>query len=164
MQNQIEYEENMDQKESPFVIENLEEDTGFLVLQISALWEEYHERVLKKYYNLSHMQYAVLASIYWLVLHSGKEVTQIILARHTKIAPMTISQILKRLEAKGYIYRNCHSTDIRAKSLHLTEEGRVLMNKAVATIIQIDKKFFKVLGKNVTRFNQYILELLKANE
>lgn len=149
---------------SPFVIENLEEDTGFLMLQTSRLWQEYHEKVLKKYYNLSHMQYAVLASVYWLVLHSKKEVTQTILSKHTKIDPMTISQVFKVLESKGYILRKRHSTDVRAKSVCLTEEGKNLMDKAVATVINIDAKFFKVLGKHIPRFNRYLLQLLDANE
>jgi DNA-binding MarR family transcriptional regulator len=148
----------------PFVIENLEDDTGFLMLQTSRLWQEYQERVLKKYHNLSHVQYAVLASVYWLVLHQEKEVTQIILARHTKIDPMTISQIFKVLEAKGYIYRRTHSADIRAKAVFLTEQGKELMNKAVTTVVESDNKFFKTLGKNVKQFNSYLVALLKAND
>ena len=148
----------------PFVIENLEDDTGFLMLQTSRLWQEYQERVLKKYHNLSHVQYAVLASVYWLVLHQEKEVTQIILAKHTKIDPMTISQIFKVLEAKGYIYRRTHSADIRAKAVFLTEQWKELMNKAVATVVESDGKFFKILGKNIKHFNSYLMALLKAND
>jgi len=114
----------LDRKESPFVVENLEEDTGFLMLQVSHLWEYYHDKALKKYHDISHMQYAVLASIYWLVLHSEKEVTQTRLAQHTKIASMTISQMFKVLEARGFIYRKTHSTDVRAKAVDLTPEGK----------------------------------------
>jgi DNA-binding MarR family transcriptional regulator len=148
----------------PFVTENLEDDTGFLMLQTSRLWQEYQERVLKKYHNLSHIQYAVLASVYWLVLHQEKEVTQIILAKHTKIDPMTISQIFKVLEAKGYIYRKTHSADVRAKAVFLTEQGKELMSNAIATVVESDYKFFKILGKNIKQFNSYLIALLKAND
>jgi DNA-binding MarR family transcriptional regulator len=154
----------MDVAGSPFIIENLEEDTGFLILQVSRLWEEYHERTMKKYYNMTHMQYAVLASVYWLVLHEKREVTQTILAKHTKIDPMTISQVFKVLERKGYIYRQTHSTDVRAKSVTLTQQGVELMNKAVATIVNLDNKFFRVLGKNIVHFNNYLVTLLKEND
>ncbi|GHT39348.1 hypothetical protein FACS189437_02450 [Bacteroidia bacterium] len=150
--------------DSPFKIENLEDDTGFLMLQTSRLWQEKHERVLKRDYNLSHMQYAVLASVYWLVLHRGKEVTQTILARHTKIDPMTISQVFKVLEKKGYISRQRHSTDVRANSVFLTEQGKKLMKDAVASIIEVDKKFFQVLSKNIKNFNKELLLLLKEND
>ncbi|MDR2621844.1 MAG: MarR family transcriptional regulator [Dysgonamonadaceae bacterium] len=154
----------MDTTINPFEIENLEEDTGFLMLQISRLWEEYHDRVMKKYYNITHMQYAVLASVYWLVLHEKREVTQTILAKHTKIDPMTISQVFKVLEKKGYIYRKTHSTDVRAKSVNLTPEGKEMMNKAVGTIYNVDSKFFKILGKNIVHFNNYLVTLLKEND
>jgi DNA-binding MarR family transcriptional regulator len=150
--------------DSPFITENLEEDTGFLMLQISRLWAEYHERVTKKYYNITHMQYAVLASVYWLVLHEKREVTQTILAKHTKIDPMTISQVFKVLEKKGYIYRKTHSTDVRAKAVNLTQEGKELMNKAVNSIFNVDTKFFKALGKNIVHFNSYLVTLLKEND
>jgi len=152
------------QKKSPFAEENLAEDSGFLMLQVSNLWGDYHDRVLKKHYDLSHMQYAVLASVYWLALHSEKQITQTILAQHTKISQMTISQMLKKLEAKGYVYRTTHSIDIRAKAVNLTLQGKELLDKAVKTIIDVDAKFFRTLGRNVKYFNHYMFELLKAND
>ena len=154
----------MEKEKSPFVEENLEEDTGFLMLQVSNLWEIYHDKALKKYHGISHMQYAVLASVYWLVLHSNKEVTQTILAQHTKIAPMTISQMFKVLEEKGYIRRKTHSTDVRAKAVDLTPAGKELMREAVNTILNVDTKFFRSLGKNTQRFNRCLVEILKAND
>ena len=77
---------------------------------------------------------------------------------------MTISQMFKVLEQKGYIYRQCHSSDVRAKSVSLTEEGKHLMSKAVTTIITLDNKFFGALGKKQKQFNQSMVELLKAND
>ncbi|MCL1943149.1 MAG: MarR family transcriptional regulator [Candidatus Azobacteroides sp.] len=153
-----------EKEKSPFATDNLAEDSGFLMLQVSSLWADCHDRILKKYYDLSHMQYAVLASIYWLVLHSEKQVTQTILSQHTKINPMAISQMLKVLEAKGYIYRTTHLNDVRAKAVDLTQQGQELMNKAVLTILEVDTKFFQILGKNVKHFNRYMFELLQANE
>jgi DNA-binding MarR family transcriptional regulator len=154
----------LEKEKSPFVEENLEEDTGFLMLQVANLWESYHDKALKKHHGISHMQYAVLASVYWLVLHSEKQVTQTILAQHTRIAPMTISQMFKVLEAKGYICRQAHSTDIRAKAVDLTPEGKELMRKAVITIYNVDTKFFKELGKNAPRFNRCLVDILRAND
>ena len=154
----------MEVDKSPFAIENLDDDPGFLMLQVSRLWEEYHDRALKKYYDISHMQYAVLASVYWLVLHGTEEVTQTVLAKHTKVDPMTVSQIFKVLETKGYIFRQTHSSDVRAKAVFLTQAGRDLMDKAIKTIDVVDNRFFSVLGKNKKYFNQYMVGLLKAND
>ena len=155
---------DLEKDKSPFRIENLEEDTGFLMLQVSNLWGNNHDKALKRYHGLSHMQYVVLASIYWLVLYSGKQVTQTILAHHTKINPMTISQMFKVLESRGYIYRTTHATDVRAKAVNLTQEGKELMHKAIDTIWEVDAKFFQSLGKNTDRFNSYLLDLFKAND
>ena len=155
----------MNKPHSPFVFENLEDDTGFLLLQLSRLWDGYHEKALKKHYDLSSMQYAVLASVYWCVLHSDKEITQTYLARHTKIDPMTISQVFKVLEKKNYISRKTNSTDIRAKSVTLTSEGEALMQKAVVTIAATDVKFFNILGKENTKlFNKFMVNLINEND
>jgi len=81
-----------EQVKSPFIIENLAEDNGFLMLQVSSLWANYHDKALKKYHDLSHMQFSVLASVYWLVLHSKKQVTQTILAQHTNSEQLYASE------------------------------------------------------------------------
>lgn len=157
----------MDRKsknDSPFGIENLEEDSGFLMLQVSRLWADFHERKLKKHFRLSELQYAILASIYWLATHSDKQVTQTLLAKHTKIKPMTISQMFKVLENKGYIHRTIHATDIRAKAVHLTPMGLELMSRSIPMVAKLDDIFFKVLGKDLARFNKYMVELLNAND
>jgi DNA-binding MarR family transcriptional regulator len=154
----------LENDKSPFILDNLKDDTGFLMLQVSNLWSNSHDRALKKYHGLSHMQYAVLASVCWLVYHSDKPVTQSFLAQHTKISPMTISQIFKVLEARGYIIRTKHPTDVRSKIVKLTDEGNELMHQAVLTIWDVDSKFFKVLGKNTKRFNGYLHELLMVND
>ena len=149
---------------SPFIEENLDEDSGFLLLRISKLWEEAHEKALKKHYDLSHMQYAILASVHWLILHGQYEITQVKLAKHTKISPMTISQSLKVLEQKGYVHREICSTDARARYSFLTPKGKELMQKAFVTIFEADEKFFNTLGKNRKKLNQYMAELLWAND
>ena len=110
------------------------------------------------------MQYAVLASVCWLVYNSDKQVTQSMLSQHTKISPMTISQIFKVLEAKGYIFRTKHPTDVRAKIVNLTEKGNDLVNRAFITICDVDAKFFKILGKTTNRFNKCLYGLLLTNE
>ena len=154
----------MNKEKSPFIIEDLKEDSGFLMLQVSNLWNSRHDKVLKKNHGISAMQYAVLASICWLVYHGNQQVTQSFLAQHTKINPMTVSQMFKVLEARGYIYRTTHPADIRAKVVNLTMEGKKLIDEAFKTIWDVDEKFFKVLGNNHERFNRYMYELLKGNE
>ena len=153
----------LEQEKSPFTV-SLEDDSGYLMLQASNLWAHYQDKALKRHYGLSHVQFSVLASISWQVLEEKKQATQTMLAEQTKISPMTISQMLKVLETRGYVYRTKHLTDVRAKAVDLTQEGKELTNKAMKTIYSIDAKFFRILGKNIKCFNRYMFELLKAND
>ena len=154
----------MNNDKSPFIIEDLKEDTGFLMLQVSNLWSNSHDRALKRYHGLSHMQYAVLATVCWLKYHGNALITQSFLAQHTKINPMTVSQIFKVLEGKGYVLRTKHPNDVRAKVVNMTKEGKELMDEAFKTIWDVDARFFKILGKNNKNFNRLLYELLKMNE
>jgi DNA-binding MarR family transcriptional regulator len=77
---------------------------------------------------------------------------------------MTISQMFKVLERKGYIYRTPHPSDVRSKAVFLSETGIELMNVAVPMVEKIDDIFFNALGKNMLRFNQCMVELVETNE
>jgi len=152
------------QKKSPFLIEDPAEDSGFLMLQASNLWSYYQAKALRRFYGLSHMQFNVLASVAWQVLHNGKEITQVEIAHHIKSEPTAVSQMIRALEDKGYISRTTNSTNIRAKSVELTEEGKDLMIKVMQTIYDVNAKFFSILGKNIKRFNGDLSELINAND
>ena len=154
----------MNKEIAPFIEENLDDDSGFLMLRVSKLWETAHEKALKKKFDISHMQYAVLASVHWLILHKHDDVTQVNLSNHTKISPMAISLALKGLEAKGYVYRKASTIDMRAKCACLTEKGKKLLNDAFLSIFAADERFFNSLGKNRQKFNRYMLELLLCND
>ena len=152
---------------SPFTIENLDDYdySGLLMLQVSSLWKEIQEQILKKRYGITHMQYVVLASICWLLLNEKREVTQIMLSKYTRIAPMTISQTFKVLEKKGYVYRQTHSSDVRAKSVFLTPKGEELIKKTAPAIMAADGRFFNSLeGEDIKKFNAYMLGLLQSND
>lgn len=146
----------------PFSIQYIEDDSGFLLWQVSCLWQQEQKRALEINYRISHSQYVILASIYWLTLNDA-EVTQIGLSQHTKMEPMTVSQILKGLQKSGHIIRQAHSADTRAKAVFLTDEGKEMMKEAIKTIEAIDAKFFSVLGKGVKKFNDDMMKLVKSN-
>jgi len=152
----------MKEREYPFSIKQIEDNSGFLLWQVSSIWEQKQKYALESIHKITHSQYVIMASIYWLTL-SGEEVTQISLSQHTKIEPMTVSQLLKVLQKKEYIHRKPHSKDTRAKTVYLTDNGKVLMEKAIVTIEAIDADFFKVLGRKIGKFNQEMLKLIYQN-
>ncbi|NVN95767.1 MAG: winged helix-turn-helix transcriptional regulator [Bacteroidetes bacterium] len=149
----------MKSTDNTFSVDKPEESSGFLLWQVTNLWQREIKKALEDY-GLTHSQYVLLASIYWLTIHK-QEVTQIVLSAHTKIDPMTTSTVLRTLQQKGLIQRQEHMTDTRAKTVGLTEDGKNMIKKAVVTVEKFDADFFSKLGTKATEFNDNLLVLLE---
>lgn len=146
-------------EENTFSVEKPEESSGFLLWQVTNLWQREIKKALEKY-NITHSQFVLMASIHWLTLHK-QEVTQIILSAHTKIDPMTTSTVLRTLQQKSLITRQEHATDTRAKVVVLTDLGKEIIKKAIVTVEDFDRKFFSVMGVNTKDLNQNLIALLE---
>ena len=103
----------MKSKDHTFSVANAEDSTGFLLWQVTNLWQREIKKALVPF-DLTHSQFVLMASIYWLTLQK-QAVTQIVLSAHTKIDPMTTSTVLRTLQTKGLVSRAEHATDTRAK-------------------------------------------------
>jgi MarR family transcriptional regulator, organic hydroperoxide resistance regulator len=122
----------MNPSNNPFSVERAEESSGFLLWQVTSLWQRAIKKVLSPH-ALTHSQFVLLASIHWLTLQR-QTVTQISLSIHTKIDPMSTSTVLRTLEQKNLIQRREHTTDTRAKIVILTEDGKELIKKVIPMI------------------------------
>ncbi|MDR0829322.1 MAG: MarR family winged helix-turn-helix transcriptional regulator [Prevotellaceae bacterium] len=147
----------------PFRIRDNDANSGFLLWKTAYVWMYEQKRILMKFHNISQMEYVVLSSTYWLMLHD-KEITQIYLSHHTKIEPMGISQLIKALEARGLMERCENAKDSRSKLVKVTEKGIELLKRAIVTTEAFDERFFRVLGKRLDVFNISMLDLIQANE
>jgi len=143
-----------------FQFEKAEDSSGFLLWQVTNLWQREIKKALEKF-GLTHSQFVLLASIHWLTL-GKQDVTQILLSSHTKIDPMTTSTVLRTLQTKGLLKRQEHSTDTRAKTVALTTEGIKVIKQAVKTVEEFDNTFFQSLGNKTKDFNKYLLTLLDS--
>lgn len=141
-----------------FQFEKAEDSSGFLLWQVTNLWQREIKKALEKF-DLTHSQFVLLASIHWLTL-AKQDVTQILLSSHTKIDPMTTSTVLRTLQTRGLLKRQEHSTDTRAKIVALTDSGIKTVKQAVKTVEQFDNTFFEPLGNKTKDFNRYLLTLL----
>lgn len=148
----------MKQDENTFSFDNAEDSSGFLLWQVTNLWQREIKKALEQY-DLTHSQFVLLASIYWLTLQN-KSVTQVLLSGHTKIDPMTTSTVLRTLQAKGLLKRQEHLTDTRAKTVILTDAGQQVIKQAVVTVEDFDKRFFSSLGGDAKAFNKKLMGLL----
>jgi MarR family transcriptional regulator, organic hydroperoxide resistance regulator len=143
--------------EQAFRVETAEDSSGFLLWQVTTLWQRGIKKALDTI-DLTHPQFVVLASLLWL---SGKQtdVTQIDLSGHSKIDPMTTSGIVRTLEKKRLLERHEHHKDTRAKTVSLTESGIAVTKEAVRIIEAFDQSFFEKLGSEITVFNRMLIQL-----
>jgi len=148
----------MKSTDNTFSVEKAEESSGFLLWQVTNLWQREIKKALEEF-GLTHSQYVLLASIHWLTLHN-QEVTQVVLSNHTKIDPMTTSTVLRTLQQKGFLQRKEHLTDTRAKTVELTKEGVKIIKMAVVAVEKFDKEFFSLLGNKTTELNNNLIVLL----
>lgn len=146
------------ESDNTFSVNEPEESSGFLLWQVTNLWQREIKKALEQY-NLTHSQFVLMASIHWLALHE-QEVTQIILSAHTKIDPMTTSTVLRTLQQKELVKRQEHKTDTRAKTVVLTDFGKEIIKKATVTVEKFDEDFFSVSGVNVKDLNRNLIALL----
>jgi DNA-binding MarR family transcriptional regulator len=145
-------------KDNTFSVETAEESSGFLLWQVTTLWQRKVKQALEQY-DLTHSQFVLLTSLHWLLIHN-QVVTQIVLSNHSKINPMTTSAVLRTLLKKGLINRQEHSSDTRAKRLSITNKGKELISKAIITVEQTDRNFFALLGERTKILNGMLEELI----
>lgn len=77
--------------------------------------------------GLTHPQYLVMLALWEGEPLSVKDVSALL-----HLDPGTVSPLVKRLEAVGYVERGRNSTDERSLSITLTDAGRALRTKAEA--------------------------------
>jgi DNA-binding MarR family transcriptional regulator len=148
----------MKDHDKTFSVDSPEESSGFLLWQVTTLWQREIRKELEQF-DLTHSQFVLLASVYWFY-EQKQSVTQIQLSGHTKIDPMTTSTVLRTLQTKGFLHRQEHATDTRAKTVQLSEEGKKTIRLAIKSIESFDRDFFSVLGKKVKNFNKRLITLL----
>ena len=146
-------------KKSDFIFEKPEESTGFLLWQVTNLWQREIKKALEKY-GLTHSQFVLLASMHWLELDKQNS-TQIVLSNHTKIDPMTTSTVLRKMQKKGLVLRKEHENDTRAKTVQLTTTGQETIKQAIQTVEQFDSSFFGKLTNETSEFNEKLMRLLE---
>lgn len=152
----------MKTNDNTFSVEKAEDSSGFLLWQVTNLWQREIKKALEPF-DLTHSQFVLMASIHWLTLHKH-DVTQILLSSHTKIDPMTTSTVLRTLQNKGFLQRQEHVTDTRAKTVGLTDTGRKIIKQAVKTVETFDRTFFETLGNKTKTFNEQLLNLLDQKD
>ncbi len=104
-------------------------------------------------------QFAVLAAV-----HENGGCSQSDLVRMTGIDRSTLADMLKRMETRGLIERRKAKLDARAKSVHLSEEGRDAYEAALPGVAHTDEMLLSALPRNRRRAFTGILSLLAYSD
>jgi len=133
---------------------------GFLLWRVTLSWQRRIRSVLESH-QLTHVQFVLLASLWWLADHEDRPPTQARLAQQAGTDPMMTSQVIRKLEARGLLERALDPTDSRARRLHLTAAGRTLVGLALADVEAADEDYFAALGRQREAF-RHDLQTLEA--
>lgn len=139
-----------------------EEVAGFLLWQVSKLWQRHLTLALQDL-NLPSTQAVILANVLRLA-EEGEFVTQSLLSTATKVDPMTTSQALRSLERKGLITRRTPKADLRAKHVQLTPRGRDVAFETIARLAKVHLAFFLPLKDQNRQVLIHLKKLVQAND
>lgn len=146
-------------KKSNFDVKNAEESSGFLLWQVTTMWQREIKKALEDV-ELSHASFVILASLLWFE-EQNIEISQTTIINHTKLDKMTVSKNLKSLVLKGFVKRFEKEDDSRAKTIILEAQGKEIAIKAVKIVEKIDKDFFEKLHiDEKSQLNKLFIKLI----
>ncbi len=117
---------------------------GFLLWHATLRWQRQAAATLKPL-GLTHVQFVLLGSLWWLAEHEGAP-SQRELADHAGTDVMMTSQVVRALGERGLLDRVADESDARIWRLVLTTAGRDLARCSVAAMVQLDEDVFGVAG------------------
>jgi MarR family transcriptional regulator, organic hydroperoxide resistance regulator len=117
---------------------------GFLLWRVALRWRAAVDRAVGPL-GLTHAQYSVLASLAG-VARRGRRPSQRELADHTGLEAIYVSKLARALEASGLVSREADPHDSRAVRLGLTDEGRRVADRAIATVAALQEELTAPLG------------------
>lgn len=128
-----------------------EQSPGFLLWRTTLSWQRSIRAALAPH-DLTHVQFVLLASLWWLQDHGGEPPTQAQLAGLAGADPMMASQVIRKLAARGLLERHLDPADSRARRLRLTTSGSALLAGALADVERADDAYFAALGPDRPSF------------
>lgn len=149
-------------EEINFHFKSPKDSPGYLLGQLTMLWQRKLKKVLDPL-DLTQTQFVLLAALGWLSKKSNS-VTQVDIANQSNADRMMVSKVLRTLEEKGFITRQEHETDTRAKTIRLTEIGETVLQKGLIEVENADLDFFASLDENLSTFNSNMAKLIDKNK
>lgn len=122
------------------------ESPGFLLWHATLRWQRAMVEALAPY-DITHVQFVLLASAWWLCEHGGPP-RQRDLADHAGTDPMMTSQVVRTLAEKGLVVREVDPDDRRAWRIRPTSDGAGLARRAIASVEDADAAYFATVPRD----------------
>lgn len=139
-----------------------EERPGFLLWHITLRWQRDVTATLKPL-GLTHVQFVVLASTWWLNT-DDEQPSQAALSAFAGIDVKMASRVVRTLERKRLITREIDPADTRARRLVVTKAGAALAPAAIAAVEAVDAALLKPLARADARAFTNTLRQLRHEE
>ena len=118
----------------------LDESPGNYMKQVLYKWGKALEAIMDDL-DTTATQVELLAAVANL-MKDGKPVTQRDVAEFSRKDKNTVSEVMRTLEANGYVTRSASDDDLRSKYIVITDKGFKLVEKALGEVLLIDQRFF----------------------
>jgi DNA-binding MarR family transcriptional regulator len=109
--------------------------------------------------NLTAVQAMVLG-----FLTEEDQITSSELGKRTELDSATLTGILDRLEAAGYLERKSNPDDRRSIHIHLTSKGKALGLKASQLLTRANQEFLQVLTDKQKKELREIIQTLRLSK
>ena len=113
---------------------------GFLLWRVTLAWQRAMRAALAPH-DLTHVQFVLLASAWWLGDHEEPP-TQQRLADQAGTDTMMTSQVIRKLAERGLVSRTPDPRDARALRIVVTPEGREVLAAALRDVERTDAEYF----------------------
>lgn len=131
------------------------ESPGLHLWRATLSWQRCVTSALKPL-GLTHVQFVLVASTWWLNRVAGERPSQRRIAEHANTDPMMTSQVVRTLAARGLLQRTADPDDSRARLVDVTAEGAELAVRAIRLVEGTDRSFFAAVGDQ-----RALVEMLK---
>ncbi len=134
--------------------EDLSRNFGFILNDVARLMRTTFDRRVKSL-GLTRSQWWVLNHLF-----RNDGITQSELAELLEVEKATLGRLLDRLEAKGWVRREAHANDRRAKRVFLTDEVEPALKAMRAAAAELRRD--AMAGLSVSEKEQFVDTLLRV--
>ena len=109
--------------------------------------------------GIHRSQHMILMYLY----KNNEKISQKDIAKHFEISAAAVAVSLKKLEAGGYIERNCSKNDNRYNEIQITDKGKDIVDFSHSLFEEIDTQTFDGINEQEKQTLVNLLDKIRSN-